>query len=284
MTSQDSAEVEVKKQVAALISQIKSIESDESPETKEETEEQFDQLLALSFDVQRLAKVLVYSDRQLAKELLSSYVNATPWFEADYGPDGFYSEHEVCSDLLFNLGKNWPKDLIPESFDSEKGDFSFCAGLSMNPSLTVDKLGRFRASAINYGYGWDEDVVLGVALLLNPNSTYEFVLKAIEQLSGDELDWLLGLIIGNHVTFGYSSEYAQELIMDSAYSADALKAIKHCVESDKTGAFNQICFTDEGARFVSPNPVLEAIDLRLASKNPPQQKRSSPNNSGAFGK
>lgn len=262
MVSQDSVEVEVNKQVAALISQIKSIESDESLET----EEQIQQLLVLSGGVQRLAELAIPTDQQVAKVLLSIYVNATPWFEANYGPDGFYYEHEVCSELLFKLEQTLPTELIPESFDSEKGNFSYCAGLSMNPNLTADKLGRFRASAINYGYGWDEDVVLGVALLLNPNSTYEFVLKAIEQLSGDELDWLLGLITGHHVVFGYSSEYTQGLIMDAAYSADALKAIKHCVESDKTGAFNT--FTDGGARLVSPNHALEAIDVRLASKNP----------------
>lgn len=74
MVSQDSVEVEVNKQVDALISQIESIESDETLET----EEQIQQLLVLSGDVQRLANVLVSTDRQLAKELLSSYVNATP--------------------------------------------------------------------------------------------------------------------------------------------------------------------------------------------------------------
>ena len=280
MTAQDSAEIEVNKQVAALISQIESIKSDESWKTEEETEEQIQQLLVLSGDVQRLANVLVSTDRQLAKELLSSYVNATPWFEANYGIDGFYYEHEICSELLFELGQTLPTELIPESFDSEKGNFSYCAGLSMNPNLTSDKLGKFMDSAnpsgdvfdedtvLSYGYGWDEDIVLFVALLLNPNSTYEFVVDSIEQLSGDKVDWLLGLVTGHPVVWGNSSERTYRLIMDATYSADALKAIKHCVESNTTGAFNQICFTDEGARFVSPKPVLEAIDVRLASKNP----------------
>ena len=264
MTSQDPAEEDLNKQVAALISQIGSIESDESLET----EEQIEQLLVVSRDVQRLAKLAIPADQQLAKVLLSNYVNATPWFEADYGPDGFYHEHEDCSEMLFNLGQNWPKDLIPETYDSEKGNFSFCAGLSMNPSLTVEKLEHLMESAKNYGYGMDEDAVLFVAHPLNPNSTPEFVLNRIERLSEDEVDWLLGLITGNHMAFGYSSEKAQELVMEATYSVDALKAIKRCVESNKTGAFNQICFTDEGTRFVGPNRVLEAIDMRLASKNP----------------
>jgi hypothetical protein len=153
MTSQDSAEAESNKQVAALISQIESIESDESLEP----EEQIQQLLVLSGDVKRLAELAIPADHQLAKVLLSSYVNATPWLEADYGIEGFYYEHQVCSGLLFNLGQNLPTELIPESFDSEKNNFSYCAGLSMNPNINADKLGRFRASAINYGYGWDED-------------------------------------------------------------------------------------------------------------------------------
>jgi hypothetical protein len=264
MTSQESAEAELSKQVATLIDQIESIESDESLET----EEQIQQLLVLSGDVKRLAEIAIPAEQQLAKVLLSSYVNATPWFEADYGPDGFYYEHEDCSEVLFNLGQNWPKDLIPETYDSEKGNFCFCAGLSMNPSLTVEKLEHLMDSAKNYGYGMDEDAVLFVAHLLNPNSTPEFVLKRIERLSGDEVDWLLGLITGDHMAFGYSSEKTQELVMEATYSVDALKAIRHCVESNKTGTFNQICFTDEGARFVSPIRVLEAIDVRLASKNP----------------
>jgi hypothetical protein len=252
MTSQESAEAGLSKQVAAFISQIESIESDESLDT----EEQIQQLLVLSGDVKRLAELAIPADQRLAKVLLSSYVNATPWLEADYGIEGFYYEHQVCSELLFRLGQNLQTELIPESFDSEKNNFSYCAGLSMNPNITADKLGRFRASAINYGYGWDEDVVLGVALLLNPNSTYEFVLKAIEQLSGDELDWLQGLITGNHVVWGYSSEYTQELIMDASHSVDALTAIKHYVESNEDCAFND------------SNKVLEAIEVRLASKNP----------------
>jgi hypothetical protein len=264
MTSQDPAQAELDKQVASLIGQIDSIESDENLET----EAQVNQLLSLGQDVLRLAELTIPADRQLAKELLSRYVNSSPWLEAEarYGWDGFHREHENCSELLFNLGQNWPIDLIPDSFDSEKGDFCFCAGLSMNPNLVEKNLEKFMDSAINYGYGMDEDVVLFVALLLNPNSTHEFVLKAIEQLSGDEVDWLLGIITGNHITYGYSSEKAQELIMDAPYSVAALTAIKKYVESNADGAFNQ--FTDWNDLSRDSNEVLEAIDLRLASKNP----------------
>jgi hypothetical protein len=112
----------------------------------------------------------------------------------------------------------------------------------------------------------DEDAVLFVALLLNPNSTHEFVLKALEQLSAEQVDWLLGLITGNHITYGYSSEKAQELIMDASHSVDALNAIKQYVESSADGAFNQ--FTDWSDLYRDSNEVLEAVEVRLASKNP----------------
>jgi hypothetical protein len=263
MTSQESAEAGLSKQVAALISQIESIEGDESLEP----EEQIDELLSLGGDVLKLAQLAIPAEQQLAKVLLSSYVNATPWFEADYGIEGFYHEHEVCSELLFRLGQNLPTELIPESFDSEKNNFSYCAGLSMNSNVTSDKLGRFRASAINYGYGWDEDVVLFVALLLNPNSTADFVIESIEQLSVDQVDWLLGLITGHPVVWGNSSEYTQELIMDASHSVEALTAIKHYVESNTDSAFNQS--TDWSELLVkNPSRALEAIEVRLASKNP----------------
>jgi hypothetical protein len=262
MTSQESAEAGLSKQVATLIGQMESIESDENLET----DEQINQLVSLGQDVLRVAELAVPADQQIAKVLLSSYVNATPWFEADYGPDGFYEEHQDCSELLFRLGQNWPTELIPESFDSEKGNFCFCAGLSMNSNLTFDKLGTFMDSAVNYGYGIEEDEVLFVALLLSPNSTHEFVLKALEQLSVNQVDWLLGLITGNHIAYGYSSEKAQELIMDAPHSVDALKAIKHRVESNADGAFNQ--FTDWSDLYRVSNEVLEAIEVRLASKNP----------------
>ena len=262
MTSQDSAEAVLNEQVDALISQIESIESDESLET----EQQIEQLLALSGDVQRLANLVIPAFQSLGKALLSSYVNATPWFEANYGLDGFYYEHELCSDLLFNLGQNLPAELIPESFDSEKGNFCYSAGLSMNPNLAADKLGNFMVSATNYGYGIDEDAVLGVALLFNPNSTFEFVLDAIEQLSVEQVDWLLGLITGNHIVWGYSSEKAQELIMDASHSVNALKAIKQHVVTNENGTFNQ--FTDWSELSNSSSVVLEAIEVRLSSNNP----------------
>lgn len=136
----------------------------------------------------------------------------------------------------------------------------------MNPKLAVDKLETLMESARNYGYGMDEDAVLFVAHLLNPNSTPGFVLKEIEQLSRDEVNWLLGLITGNHISDGYSSEEAQELIMDAAHSADALNAIRQYAKANEEGAFNE--FTDWSDLDRNSDEVLEAIDIRLASKNP----------------
>ena len=246
-------------QVDSLIGQMTLIENDKDLDI----EEQIEALLDLAEDIQELANDLVLEDKQLAKSLLSAYVNAKPWLEADYGPDGFYEEHTELAFILFDLGQNWPDSEFPDSFASEQDNFCFCAGLAMNPSLTLDKVARFLESTFNYGYGLEEDAILSVALILNPNSTSALVDVALEQLSELQVDLIFGLISGHFAVYGNSSECAQNAIFHSQQSAEALNSIKRYLESHQTGMFNES--TDWNNLHIDSESVIEAIETRLAS-------------------
>ena len=249
----------LKEQVDSLIGQIASIEEDENLDV----EEQIEALLELSENIQALSNDLVQNDQQLAKSLLSAYVNSAPWLEADYGPDGFYEEHTELAFMLFDLGQNWPDSEFPDSFASEHDNFCFCAGLAMNPSLTLDKVAPFLESTFNYGYGIEEDAILSVALILNPNSISALVEVALEQFSELQVGLLFGLISGRFAVYGNSSESTQNAIFHSQQSAEALNSIKQYLES------HQINMFDESKNWnnlhVDSELVIEAIDTRLAS-------------------
>ena len=248
-----------KEQVESLIGQIASIEDDSDLDI----EEQIEALLDLSENIQALSNDLVQNEQQLAKSLLSAFVNSAPWLEADYGPDGFYEEHTELAFMLFDLGQNWPDSEFPDSFASEQDNFCYCAGLAMNPSLTLDKVAPFLESTFNYGYGLEEDAILSVALILNPNSTSALVEVALEQLSELQVGLMFGLISGQFAVYGNSSESTQNAIFHSQQSAEALNSIKRYLESHQTDMFNEA--TNWSNLHIDSKSVIEAIDTRLAS-------------------
>lgn len=195
---------------------------------KDSVDEAIDLLCNLSEKVEQVATQLLDLNHVLAASfLLGEFVEAQPWFEADYGSaDGFWYEHTQLVNKLFDLGKSLPREIIPEVFDPNTSYFTLNVGIALNEKLTVDDVVNLIPSAAEYGHiSEEEDAIVLSALMLNKAVNREVAYHIVPQFNEVQAATVCALITGIYYIYGCSTQSVQFAAYCESFSVEMLQCL-----------------------------------------------------------
>ena len=223
-------------------------------ETINQYEADGEDLCELGAEVESLTQDLIKSGETLdALSLMGVYTEAD-W--DDYGPDGFWSEHNAIVEILMQMGESDALENPHVLFNSHKSErpMYFRIAATINPNLQelhINELLDELVSCIG-----DEDLMLDeqfmlIGLVFNTNLSESRFRQTFELLDLEMMEYVLSLAQGSAYTWGWCFQYAQEFIAESKN-----------IERGRNRILDYITNSDE--EFLTP--TIRYGDLNLGSK------------------
>lgn len=219
-------------------------------------------LCELGEEVKLLSQSLIEAgnvDQALA--LMGTYTEVD-W--DDYGPDGYWEEHNQIVEILMQMGE---QDALEDpgwllnSRKSERPIF-FRIGATLNPNLEETNINEVLEELTHY-IG-EEDMMLDeqfmlIGLIFNQNLSTEKFSQTFELLDLEMMEYVLSIGQGSAYSWGWLFQYAQEYIAESKKTELGKKRIldyiANCNEEFLTPS---IRFND--VNLGSKKEIIEAIE------------------------
>ena len=177
-----------------------------------------DDLCELGEEVKLLSQSLIEAGNvEQALTLMGTYTEVD-W--DDYGPDGYWEEHNQIVEILMQIGEQDSLDdpgWLLNSRKSERPIF-FRIGATLNPNLQETNISEVLEELTPY-IG-EEDMMLDeqfmlIGLIFNQNLSTQKFAQTFEVLDLEMMEYVLNIAQGSAYSYGWLFEYAQEYIAES---------------------------------------------------------------------
>ena len=180
-------------------------------------------LYELGSEVESLAQDLIKSGETLkALSLMGAYTEVD-W--GDYGPDGFWSEHNAIVEILMQMGEQDALDDPGWLLDTRKSErpIFFRFGATINPNLQESRINELLdelTPQIGEGKMLLDERFMLIGLIFNKNLSFKRFAQTFELLDSEMMEYVLSIAQGSAHSYGWLFEYSQQYIAKS-------KNIKH---------------------------------------------------------
>ena len=177
-----------------------------------------DDLCELGEEVKLLSQSLVEAGKvDQALALMETYTEVD-W--DDYGPDGYWEEHNQIVEILMQMGEQDALDDPGWLLNSRKNErpIFFRIGATLNPNLKETKISELLDELTPY-IG-EEDMMLDeqfmlIGLIFSPNLSTQKFSQTFELLDLEMMEYVLSIAQGSAYSWGWLFQYAQEYIAES---------------------------------------------------------------------
>ena len=211
-------------------------------------------LCELGEEVKLLSQSLIEAGNvKQALTLMGTYTEVD-W--DDYGPDGYWEEHNQIVEILMQMGE---QDSLDDSewllnYRKSERPIFLRIGATLNPNLQETKIGEV-LDELTPQIG-EEDMMLDeqfmlIGLMFNKNLSANKFAQTFELLDLEMMEYVLSIAQGSAYSWGWLFQYAQEYIAESKN-----------IELGKKRILNYIANCNE--EFLTPS--IRFSDVNLGSK------------------